>query len=388
MPGPPAATDYDVRTLRNPQELDAIAPAWDGLVIAGRRTGPFLLAGWIATRMRAEPGRRYAIATAWRGDQLIAGFATVIGRRSGLAVAQAIGGLDDYFQDLLYLSGEEAAAGGVLDAVRSERIDAVDYYGFGADSALAEIAGPGLVCHPRSTVLQAEMPDGYDAFVARKLSSKSRNGLRRKARHLDELGGFSLQGIREPDELMATLPELFRLHDARWHDRHEDRSAFGDVRRRDFQYAALQRMAADGYARMVIARVGSEPIAFSYWFAVGDKMFSYRLAFDPQGPHARYSPGLLTFLEACRLAAEEGVRTVEFGRGVEEYKERLHDHRGSLYEGVGLPASLRGRAGVAALNAVHSARRAVDEQPWARRTAVRLRRELRRGRTRLSSSGD
>ena len=73
--GQPGARNYDVRIVRTADELDAIAAAWDGLVLAGRRTGPFLLAGWIATRMRIEADRSYAIATAWRGDQLLAGFA-------------------------------------------------------------------------------------------------------------------------------------------------------------------------------------------------------------------------------------------------------------------------------------------------------------------------
>ena len=102
-------------------------------------------------------------------------------------------------------------------------------------------------------------------------------------------------------------------------------------------------------------------------------MFSYRLAFDPQGAHARFSPGLLTFLDACEMAAEEGVRRIEFGRGLEEYKERLHDGRGWLYEGIGLTASNRGRLTVPALTMAIRARRAAAEMPFARRVSTALR---------------
>jgi CelD/BcsL family acetyltransferase involved in cellulose biosynthesis len=370
--------------VRTADELDAISTAWDGLVLGGRRTGPFLLAGWVATQMRVVANQPYAIATAWRGEQLLAGFAVAIGRRSRLIVAEAIGGIDDYFQDLLFVPGETAAAVAVVEAIRSEPVDAVDYYGFAGGSALAEIAGSALVCHRQAPVLHAEMPDGFDAFLERKLSPKSRSTLRRKARHLDDLGGFSLERVRAPDDLMAALPDLFRLHNARWRGRPEDRSAFGDERRRGFQVAALERLAADGYARMVVGRVGSQPVAFSYWFSVGETMFSYRLAFDPHGPQARYSPGLLTFLEACRMAADEGVRRIEFGRGLEEYKQRLCDESGWLYEGIGLASTSRGRVGVAALNTALGARRAVGNLPFARRTVQGLRRELLRGRARLS----
>ncbi len=391
-PAPPIdqPSDVAVRVLRTADELDAIAAAWDALVVAGRRTGPFLLAGWIGTRMRMVANQPYAIATAWRGEHLVAGFAVAIGRRSRLVVAQAFGGIEDYFQDLLYLPGETAAAAAVLEAIRSEPIDAVDFYGFAAGSALEEIAGVAdspLVCHRQAPVLRAEMPEGFDAFLERKLSTKSRSTLRRKARHLNDLGGFSLERIQAPGDLMGALPDLFRLHDARWRGRPEDRSPFGDERRRGFQVAALERLAADGYARMVVGRIGPQPVAFSYWFSVNGTMFSYRLAFDPHGPQARYSPGLLTFLEACRMAADEGVRTIEFGRGFEEYKQRLYDDQGWLYEGIGLAATPRGRVGVTALNTALGARRTLASLPYARRTAQRLRRELLRGRARLSGRG-
>jgi CelD/BcsL family acetyltransferase involved in cellulose biosynthesis len=375
IPGFFASSEFEVRVLRRADELDAIAPAWDALVLAGRGVGPCMLAGWIATRMRFAPERHYAVLTAWRGDRLLAGFAIATARRSGLTVAEAIGGWDDYFSDLLFLPGEDEAARGVLRAVRSEPVDAVDYYGIRAGSMLAEIAGTSLVTHRRSHILHAEMPDGFDAFLKSKLSTKSRSGLRRKARHLDELGGLEFERIREPDRLRAMLPDLFRLHDARWDaiDDREDLSSFGDEARRGFEADALARLAADGYARMSVARVAGTPIAFSYWFAVGSSMFSYRLAFDPQGAHARFSPGLLTFLDACEMAAEEGMRRIEFGRGLEEYKERLHDGRGWLYEGLGLTASNRGRLAVPALTTAIRARRAAAEVPFARRVSTALR---------------
>ncbi len=365
----------EARILRTADAVDAIASEWDNLVLACPQAGPFLLAGWIATRMRTWPERRYAIVTGWRGARLVAGFAVVRDRRAGIVVAGSLGGVSEYYTDLLVAPGEAAAGAAVLDALRADGIDAVAYYGFPTGSALAEVAGRDLVYHKRSPILHAEMTEGYEEFLCRKLSAKSRSALRRKARHLHDLGRLEFERIVEPGHLLATMPELFRLHDARWdalpHGR--DRSEFGNVSRRGFHVDSLERMAIDGYARMVVARVNSRAIAFSYWFAVGHSMFSYRLAFDPEGPHARFSPGLLTFLAACEMAADDGMRRIEFGRGLEEYKERLHDGRGWLYEGVGLAATSRGRIGVPALNTALRARRAAAALPQAHRAIAAIR---------------
>ncbi len=374
LPETAPALRLETRILRTADELDAVAPQWDALALTGRRTGPPLLAGWLVTRMRTWPDRRYAIVTGWRGDRLVAGFAVVLERRASIVVADTLGGVNDYFTDLLFEPGDEAAGRAVLDALLADGVDAVAYYGFPDGSALAQIAGTDLIYHARSEVLSAEMPEGYEEFVQRQLSTKSRSTLRRKARHLNDLGGLEFERIREPDRLLEMIPELFRLHDARWDARSDtDRSEFGDATRRGFHIASLERMATDGYARMVVARVDSQPIAFSYWFAIGDSMFSYRLAFDPDGPHARYSPGFLTFLDACEMAAGEGLHRIEFGRGLEEYKERLHDGRGWLYEGVGLASTNRGQLMVGALNTMFSARRVIADQPQARRAALAAR---------------
>ncbi len=159
------AADLEVRILRTADEVDAVASDWDALVLAGRRTRPFLLARWIATRMRSWPDGRYAVVTAWRDKRLVAGFAVSVDRRAGILVADTLGGRKEYCTDLLVAPGEEAAGAAVLEALLADGIDAVDYYGFADDSALAEIAGPDLVCHPRSHVLHAEMPEGYDEFL-------------------------------------------------------------------------------------------------------------------------------------------------------------------------------------------------------------------------------
>jgi CelD/BcsL family acetyltransferase involved in cellulose biosynthesis len=72
------------------------------------------------------------------------------------------------------------------------------------------------------------------------------------------------------------------------------------------------------------------PTVWHYWFPSYDKRF------------AKYSPGLLLLLKMAERAPEIGVKTIELGKGMSLYKERLMNGRTILCRGaVELPLMLK-----------------------------------------------
>src|SRR5437899_952640 len=83
-------------------------------------------------------------------------------------------------------------------------------------------------------------------------------------------------------------------------------------------WSATAALAEMDIPRIVTLELDGRPIAFHYYLAFSGTMYVHRLAFDPE--LARLSPGLLTTLEALKVASEEGLGRVEYLGGDERYK--------------------------------------------------------------------
>lgn len=72
------------------------------------------------------------------------------------------------------------------------------------------------------------------------------------------------------------------------------------------------------------------PTVWHYWFPAYDKQF------------AKYSPGLMLLLKLAERAPATGIATIELGKGMSLYKERLMNGRTILCRGsVELPSMLK-----------------------------------------------
>ena len=200
-----------------------------------------------------------------------------------------------------------------------------------------------------------DLDGGWDAVYRAKTSAKRRNLHGRRRRQLERFGDVTFDVARDLEELGPALEAAFRLHAARWRDRPEA-SGFATAGGRRFHRAALAALAPLGVPRIALLRIAGTPVACNYFFLLDGCMYFHELAFDPA--LARWSPGQVATLEAIGAAAAEGARRVEFLGGAERYKLELADRLEPLHQGVGLAATLRGRAAVGArIQAVHARRR-------------------------------
>jgi CelD/BcsL family acetyltransferase involved in cellulose biosynthesis len=342
--------DLELKTLRDTGDLDALRPEWDRLVGASRRPTPFLLYGWVETWLRyhendAEP----AIHLARRGGRLVAALPLVIRRSAGLKLASFVGD-DVAFGDVLLDHGESIETARRLLAHAAESHDFAALHTISAESTLVEAAGRRLRLVTKVGAPVLDISRGFEHVYHDKTSSHTRRTHNRRRRQLSALGKLEFQLAKTPDELETALKDAFRLHAKRWQGQF-DRSTLRTDSDRAFNLEALRALSVDGIARILTLRLDGEAIAFNYYFVFCERMFAYRVAYDPA--YSRYSPGILNLLASIEQAEAEGVTTVELLRGEEQYKLELADRVEQLYEGVGIAGGPLGavasRARVAAL---------------------------------------
>ena len=291
-------------------------------------------------------------------------------RRSGVRVAEFLGGHESALADLLLAPGEAATTATALLQATRPAFDAVDLFGLPGDSALARTAGgDALRLIERVAAPYMTMPDGFEARYVERTSSKTRNTHRRRRRQLDALGEVEFRVARTPAELEPALREAQRLHALRWEGR-PDQSEFATERGRPFHLAAIRRLAPLDTVRIVLCELDGLAIAHHYYFALEGRMIVHCLAFDPA--YQEVSVGLTTNLETLRSASAEGLTAVEFLGGDERYKLELADGMAPLYQAIGLASGVRGAGAVAARRAMIDLRIRLRSSPRARRIYERL----------------
>jgi CelD/BcsL family acetyltransferase involved in cellulose biosynthesis len=332
-------------TVSSPESFATLASEWDGLVRAMPRPSPGLLHGWLQAWLDTYGKEaELSIQIARRDGELIGALPLCVQRRSGLRVLTFVGGDQSPLSDLMLAEGESRdVATKLLERAEAAPHDFADLSGLPGEGQLTSELGGKAHLIERSEAPVLDLADGWEAVYQRKTSSKSKSLHRRRRRQLAELGHLEVVVARTIDELEPALEDAFRLHDLRWAGR-PDGSRFATPDGQRFHRTAIRALAEADAARIVLLRLDGRAIAFHYYFRLERRMYVNRIAFDPA--LGRHSPGLVNTLDALEAGAAEGATRVEFLGGAERYKVDLADRLEPLYEAIGLPGSLRGRAAV------------------------------------------
>jgi CelD/BcsL family acetyltransferase involved in cellulose biosynthesis len=184
-----------------------------------------------------------------------------------------------------------------------------------------------------------DLSTGFAAYVSERRAAGSEQikkcgNLRRKLER--EVGPLAFV------ERSRDLKLLRQVMD--WKSAQYQRTGQRDVFSIRWVRALIERIHAtetDGFAgRLSLLYAGGQfiaghfgmmtPTVWHYWFPSYDKRF------------AKYSPGLLLLLKIAERAPEIGVKTIELGKGMSLYKERLMNGRTILCRGaVELPSMLK-----------------------------------------------
>jgi CelD/BcsL family acetyltransferase involved in cellulose biosynthesis len=258
-----------------------------------------------------------AVAVVRRRAQIIAFLP--FQRRAGLI--QPLGApLSDY-HGLVSAPGVEVSLAQVLEAVGGRSLR------FGGLVA-AEPPEPGL--HARHAMV-ADLDGGFDAYLERRRAAGHGGELkdkRRRARALARDHG-DIEFTFGPDA-RGVLELVICLKREQW-----KRTAQHDVLASAWTRELLQRLSGGGVEdfglRVATLRAGGKVVAAEVGLISGDAYHLWFPVYDPE--YARYSPGALMTLETLRAAAEQGIRTVDFGPMGEDYKRVFADPAMPVWEG-------------------------------------------------------
>lgn len=359
-------------TISDQSSLEALGGSWDELVRSMARPSPFLLHGWLAEWWRHYGSNgTLAVQVAYEGNRLAAALPLCLRRRFGFRVLEFLGGKKSQLADLMLApDADGSAAAALADRVVASDHDYADLFGMPGDSRLAA-AFPAdalrLIERIEGPVL--DLSEGWDAVYAAKLSSKARANRRRRRRGLESLGAVEVAVARTEAELETALDEAFQVHARRWRGRRET-SGFGTPTGMRFHRAALRRLAAQDVPRLITLRLRGRAIAFSLYLQLERRVYGLIMAFDPA--FARFAPGSEAMLCALETASAEGAERVEFLGAAAEHKEKFTDRLEPIYEGIGLAATLRGRAAVEALAGGIRVRRQLKRSQRAQRLYYRV----------------
>jgi CelD/BcsL family acetyltransferase involved in cellulose biosynthesis len=342
--------------------FDRLGKDWDRLVRAAPRPSPFLLHAWLREWWRYYGASgTLAVHVAHRDGQLVGALPLCVMPGRGLRVLTFMGARHSALADLLADPGEDEVATALARQAATGNHDFADFFGLPGDSRLVDALGDSrlrVIERVESPVL--DLNGGWEAVYRAKVSSKKRAEDRRRMRNLGRLGDVEAAVARTHDELESAIEDVFTLHNLRWGGR-PDGSELATEQGRRFVRSALLALADFDVPRIILKKVDGRPIAFKVLFLLEGRIYFFRSGFDPA--FARFSPGVLTTLDAIEAGANEGATRVEFLGGAERYKRELTDSFDPIYEGFGLQTSLRGAVAVRANLRMVRLRRQLKQSP-------------------------
>ncbi len=290
---------------------------WDALLSRSTANTLFLTSGWLrAARQTLAADGEVLVPHVWRGGRLVA--AGAFHARDG--VVEFLGtGPGDYL-DLLFdpalgeherLQLTHALLARVIDAVPRFRCFRLRRLvsGEGTPERLRCLAP--FHTAPLDTIRAPSM-EMHAAEAALKKQS-----LRRKVNKLKRAGDLRTAHFTTAEAIRPRLPELFRLHRARW----EAHSQFHDPAQVRFFERAVEELGDSGFLRLTEVRLDDALIATHLGFCHAGRFTWYKPAFDPE--FSKYSPGLVLLVRLLERALEEGAEELDFTIGREDFKLRF-----------------------------------------------------------------
>ncbi len=232
-----------------------------------------------------------------------------------------------------------ALSGGYLAVWLPLLSDAFVAGGFGAFLEKTNI--PCLV-RRRAARLQIDLQryPSFEAYGEATFQSRTRQGLRRKQRRLEEQGTVEFAVCETPEELERELPAVVRLERASW--KHAGRAGiFKDAAHNAFYFLLLQELARKGRVRLSLLRVGGSVAAFELGVLGGGVYCMHTMAFDSR--FAPFSPGRLLALFVVEKCFESGVARYDFLQNEQVFKRQMANREESFRDCILLRKGIVGR---------------------------------------------
>jgi CelD/BcsL family acetyltransferase involved in cellulose biosynthesis len=325
---PTAGRPLAAEVLDDVSAVRAVASSWDALAVSASR--PYAAPGWALPwwEQGRPPAADLRVITVREGPELV-GLAPLCTTRDrwGVATSSALAGTVSSYTEPLASEGRQrevaTAITGALSTLGRD-VDVLSLRAVPHDSpwpGLLRETWPGL--RPRLSLvatLHAPYVDlttcGPDEWFGTR-SRNFRQQIGRRTLEFERRGG-RFDRAERPEEVLAGLDDLSRLHHGRWATRGGS-EALGPATTRMLQEAG--RMLGPGRLQLWTARANGRAVAVALFVAAGTQMHYWLGGFDEAW--AALSPSVLLLVAAVRHAPALGCTRVSLGPGAQPYKYRL-----------------------------------------------------------------
>jgi CelD/BcsL family acetyltransferase involved in cellulose biosynthesis len=305
-----------------PDELGAAElRCWSRLQAGNPRTrSPFLAPGFALEIARLRPKTRVAVLT---GDEGISAFLPFERRGSRGAVALGIG-LSDA-QGLVVRADLPLDLGQVLAAAGLSWFRADHLLG-----AQGRCIGTGYGRFRTEVSPTLDLRGGYEAYVwsRRNGTHQPFQSVAKRRRKLERAHGPLRLVLHEPDH--AALDQVLAWKSGQYR-RTGKPNLFAHAPTRDLLHRLLDAQEPGFAGILSLLKAGDTTVAGHFGLRSPTTLARWFPAYDPA--FAAYSPGLQLALEMARAAADDGIETMDLGKGDEQHKERLANAHLDLLNG-------------------------------------------------------
>jgi len=245
----------------------------------------------------------------------------------------------DIHQDQIWIEHNDfLLADDVADEVRLKMIESLFQSGYPVQEyiiglSVKEVLTSYEKCFQQSTTLIDTL--GYkvdfaltgDNYLLKCVSKNTRGQIRRSEKLLMQQGLLDFQVIVDKHEVKKIIPDIARIHIARW-DNTEEGSGFNNPLFNRFHNNFLAQAKRDE-VQIAVLSLNNSNIAYLLNFVINNKVYFYLSAID-KSADKKIKIGLLLHSKAIQYYLEQGMSSYDFLGGDARYKQSLANQKYAL----------------------------------------------------------
>lgn len=189
-----------------------------------------------------------------------------------------------------------------------------------------------------------ELPDTYEQYL-QTLSSNERCNILRRQRKICQEHDVKITRACTLEQIEQAMDALVHWHQKLWTDKGRPGQFGGTAAIERFHRAIAQRLAGSGQLALITLKADGRVLGADYGCFFGSRLHGLFRGYCRDEPWRSYGLGVMLHTQMVQLAIEHGIKEIDAGRGVFDYKLRLggklYGQRSLIVVRAGWPARLR-----------------------------------------------
>ena len=311
------------------EEFLQLRKTWDDALCRSIDNNVFLTWEWLSSWWRIFGKERdFHLITVADGERLLAAAPLMISEynvsRLKLRKLEFIGSPDSDYHTFL-LTEKKLEHVRMMIEYTGERTnwDSVEFHEIPEDSNTAEfltmLKKPLFKARMQHVCPYSTLPNQFNDYLI-KLDRKVRGELHRCEKRLREENNIGFRICNKITDVREAMRTFIDLHEKRWRSKKQSGSFSSKKNFANFHLEVAQLFAERGWLSLSFTTVNDMPVACSYDFTYGQKLYGYLSGFDPS--YAKYGIGDINLMYLIEHCIKNNLREIDFMRGDEPYKKK------------------------------------------------------------------